>query len=228
MNILKEIKLTIQCSLLLRALLFVALPLALAVIFYVAPESSGMTPILEVISTWLRNAACFFISLSAGVWAVYSTMNPRKLQLANIKNFSDAFNVGSVGKKSKALAIYHLASALTLSVVISGIFMNYFYYDMTSPELVKYLIVFEFVFIANMGLLATLFEVVLDGVNKVLVKTNKNWYLTPSEIIKASSYGATIEIFTPTEEDKYCYSIVKFLDDDTTKVIKKNEHCTRC
>lgn len=228
MKILKEIKLTIQCNLLIRSLLFIALPLSLAFIFYIAPESAGMTPALELISTWLRNIACFIIAVASGIWVVFHTMNPRMLQLANIKSFADAFNVGSVGKKSRALAIYQLASALILGVTITGIFINYFYYDMTSPEFVKYLIVFEFVSIANMGLLSTLFEVVLDGVNKVLAKTNKDWYLTPSEIIRASSYGATIELFTPTKEDKHCYSIIKFLDDDTTEVVKKNDYCTRC
>ncbi len=228
MKILKEIKLTIQCSLLLRALIFIALPLSLAFIFYIVPESAGMAPALELISTWLRNIACFIIALSTGVWVVFNTMNPRQLQFSNIKNFADAFNVGSIGKKSRALAIYHLISAFSLGLVIMCIFIKYFYFDMTSPELVKSLIVFQLVSIANMGLLATLFEMVLDGVNKVLAKTNKDWYLTPSEIIRASSYGATIELFTPTKEDKYCYSIIKFLDDDTTEVIKKNDHCTRC
>ncbi len=227
MKILKEIRFIIECNLLIRALLFTALPLTLAFIFAVAPEADGMTTVLDTISTWLRNIACFFIALSSGVWVVYSTMNPRKLQLANIKNFADAFNVGSVGKKSRVLAIYHVTSALTLGVILTGIVMNYFYYDMTSPEFVKYLIVFGLISIANMGLLATLFEVVLDGVNKVLAKTNKNWYLLPSEIIRASRYGATLELFTPTEEEPYRYSIIQFLDDDTTEIKSTSTYGTR-
>jgi hypothetical protein len=227
-KILKEIKLIIECNLLIRALLFTALPIAVAFTVIAAPESTGIATILDTIGTWVRNIVCFIIAIGMGLVAVKKVINPSVFQSNKIKDFADAFEVGTIGKKSRALWYYQLISGITIGITMTYLLIDCFYFDMTSTELVKYIIALELISLANSGLLCTLFEIVLDGVNKVLAKTNKDWYLISSEILRASSYGATIEIFTPTEKDIYGYSIIKFYDDDTAKVISTSTYCTRC